>query len=103
MLSLLLVFNQLLVFNHHHGLISSLSEPRTSTTLLQEPTKHEIHCKSSVEGWDNVREGIRMVVTEEAAMDEEQLCLICGELACLRCECCGPGGFFLLKMLLKLP
>ena len=36
--------------------ISSLSEPTTSTTLIQEPTENEIHCKSSVAGWDKIRE-----------------------------------------------
>ena len=38
-----------------------------------------------------------MVVTEEAAMDGEKLCLICGELTFLRCQRCGPHVFFFSK------
>ena len=82
--------------------VSCCLEPSaTSTTFFHEPTEHELHCKSSVAGWDKVRKAIQMVVTEQAAMDEVPLCLLCGELANLRCQRCGPLGLFCSKCFLS--
>ena len=32
--------------------------------------------------------------TEKETLKEGQLCLVCGELASLRCQCCGTLGVF---------
>ena len=61
---------------------------------VHEFTEHELHCKSSVTGWKELRESILAVVTESAALEERQLCSICSQMACLRCQRCGPMTFF---------
>ena len=58
-----------------------------------EPTEHELACKASVAGWKGVQEELRVIVTQSAAMPPGQLCF-CEEAACLRCQQCGPRGFF---------
>ena len=89
------LLGQIVLKYHQRFDVSCFLEPSTTpTTLFHEPTEHELHCKSSVAGWDKIRKEIRMVVTEQAAMDEVQVCLLCGELAYLRCQHCGPFGFF---------
>ncbi len=61
---------------------------------MNEPTEHELHCKSSIEGWNELRSSIRSTLTESAAMRVGQLCSSCPELATLRCQRCGPMTFF---------
>ena len=56
---------------------------------VHEFTEHELHCKSSVTGWKELRESILAVVTESAALEERQLCSICSQMACLRCQRIG--------------
>ena len=53
---------------------------------VHEFTEHELHCKSSVTGWKELRESILAVVTESVALEERQLCSICSQMACLRCQ-----------------
>ena len=59
-----------------------------------EPTGHELESRSSVEGWEAIRIGLRNVVTESAAMPLEQKCFMCCDQASLRCPQCGPLGFY---------
>ena len=59
-----------------------------------EPTEHELSCRSSVAGWEEIRDELRTAVTENAAMPQGQLCVKCAEIACIRCQRCGPFGFF---------
>ena len=60
----------------------------------EEPTGYELESKSVVAGWQKIRADILKVVTEAAAMSLDQLCLNCEKLATLRCQQCGPLGFF---------
>ena len=59
-----------------------------------EPTGHKLESRSSVEGWEAIRIGLRNVVTESAAMPLEQKCFMCCDQASLRCPRCGPLGFY---------
>ena len=77
------------------GASSSMLNPSNSS--LHEPTEHELLCKSSIAGWGNLREAFQEVVTEKEALDEGQLCIVCGELASLHCQCCGTLVFFCLQ------
>ncbi len=52
------------------------------------------HCKSSVEGWNEIRDLILITATERAALEKGQICSICSELASQRCQRCGPFAFF---------
>ena len=71
---------------------SSMLDPSASS--LHEPTEHELHCKSSIAGWENLREAFQVVLTEKEALEEGRLCIVCGELASLHCQRCGTLGFF---------
>ena len=68
--------------------IASSSVLDLITSSLHEPTEHELLCKSSIAGWENLREAFQEVVTEKKAL-EGQMCIVCGELA---------TGVFLLTM-----
>lgn len=59
-----------------------------------EPTTYELEQKSSVAGWEGVRNGILTAVTELQAMPVSQTCLNCENTASLRCQRCGPFSFF---------
>ena len=59
-----------------------------------EPTEHELSRQSSAAGWNEIRNALRTAVTENAAMPQGQLCIMCAEVACLQCQRCGPQGFF---------
>ena len=41
-----------------------------------------------------MRESILALVTEKAALEEGETCIVCAEVASLRCQRCGPLGFF---------
>ena len=64
------------------------------TPDLLEPTEHELGCRSSVAGWDKIRDGIRMAVTENHAMPLGQVCIVCDDPSCLRCQQCGPFAYY---------
>lgn len=66
-----------------------------------DPTEHELSCRASVTGWEKIRTGIRIAVTENAAMPLGQLCVICDDTACLRCQQCGPLSFFCSQCYMK--
>ena len=59
-----------------------------------EPTTYELEQKSSVAGWEGVRNGMLTAVTELQAMPVSQTCLNCENTASLRCQRCGPFSFF---------
>ena len=59
-----------------------------------EPTGHELECKSMVSGWQKIQNNILETITELAAMPPGQTCLNCEKLAIFRCQQCGPMGFF---------
>lgn len=59
-----------------------------------EPTEHELGRKSMVSEWQKIRNSILETVTEVAAMPPGQICLNCEKIATLRCQQCGPMGFF---------
>ena len=42
---------------------SSVLDP--SSSFLQEPTEHELLCKLSIAGWEDLREAFQEVVTEK--------------------------------------
>ena len=65
-----------------------------SPSDTEEPTAYELERKSVVAGWQKIRGDVLKVVTEAAAMPLDQLCLSCDMLATLRCQQCGPLGFF---------
>ncbi len=82
---------------NHNSSLSCIPElPDMTPNLMDvvEPTEHEIHCQSLVSGWKDIRECVQAVVTENAALSEGQVCIFCGKLASLRCQQCGPLGFF---------
>ena len=64
------------------------------TSNSVEPTGYELERRSDVAGWNAIREGILTAVTETAAMVHNQPCLKCENAASLRCQRCGPLGFF---------
>ena len=61
---------------------------------LVEPTGHELETKSLISGWNAIRSNILNAVTGAAAMPLAQLCLHCEATASLRCQRCGPMGYF---------
>lgn len=61
---------------------------------IQEPTCFELETKASVAGWERVRQGILVAMTETAAMPLGQICLNCEEEASVRCKQCGPVCFY---------
>ena len=60
------------------------------------PSNYELESKAAVSGWMGIREKIRIVVTEAAAMPLGQVCVSCNGAASLRCQQCGPYGFYCL-------
>ena len=61
---------------------------------MPEPSFHELESRASAAGWDKIRNKVMKVVTENAAMPIAQVCLKCEGLASLRCQECGPLGFY---------
>lgn len=86
--------------DHPESPSSPLAEPQFDELFLDpagtepESTEHELRCLSSVEGWESIRDGLRKAVTESAAMPLDQRCVNCNEPASLRCQRCGPLGFY---------
>ena len=62
-----------------------------------EPTHHELQKKANVEGWEQLRSRLLSVATECNAMPLGQLCLLCPNLANVRCQECGPSIFYCSK------
>lgn len=50
-----------------------------------EPTHNELQSKSSVEGWEQLRNKLLSVATECSAMPLMQICLLCPNSADIRC------------------
>lgn len=61
---------------------------------LEEPTSHELESRAAVAGWERIRCGMLKAVTEAAGMPESPKCVICGDVASMRCQRCGPLGVF---------
>lgn len=84
--------------------IASLSEfpasvcHETETHHCNELTIHEIEAKSSVAGWEAIREGLLTAVTESQGMPSDQICVHCDENpALIRCRQCGPLSYYCLS------
>ena len=60
----------------------------------QEPTFHELQCKSSVRGWEQLRERFLLAFTEGNAMPLGESCFKCTQVASCRCQECGVGAFY---------
>ena len=74
------------------------------STPLTEPTNHEVDSQASVRGWNNdynVRKRLLLAAVESNAMPLNQVCILCSELAVLRCQECGPLVHFCIKCFLK--
>lgn len=64
---------------------------------LEEPTDHELKCKSTVAGWEEIRMKILQAVTEAEAVPCNEACHNCGNSsATIRCQQCGPFAFYCL-------
>ena len=68
-----------------------IQEPSFS---INEPTDHELYSQASAKGWDKLRKGILLAAVESSAMPINQVCLLCSELALLRCQECGPLVYY---------
>ena len=86
------------------GSTESISESVTAadsfiafpTPDVLEPTLHELESRASAAGWDKIRKDVMKAVTESTAMPVAQGCLRCKGLASLRCQECGPLGYYCL-------
>ena len=65
-----------------------------SASDISEPTLHKLESRASVSGLEKIRKEVMEVVTESAAMPIGQVCLNCKRLAPIRCQECGPLGYF---------
>lgn len=63
-------------------------------TDMTEPSLHEIQSKASISAWQQLRERILIITTENSAMPVGQKCLCCDVQACFRCVKCGPFSFY---------
>ena len=73
------------------------AEASSDASLLfepEEPMEHELFRRSSIAGWEGIRQKLRASVTEGAAMPLGKKCVMCEEEACFRCQQCGSLGFY---------
>lgn len=63
---------------------------------MTEPSLHEIQSKASIGAWQQLREKILSITTENSAMPVGQNCLYCDDQAWLRCIKCGPFSYYCL-------
>lgn len=68
---------------------------------VEEPTCYELESRAAVAGWESVRRGILIAVTEAAAMPLGQICLHCEAAASMRCKQCGPMGYYCSQCFLR--
>jgi len=60
-----------------------------------EETMYSIEAKSSVAGWEAVRERLLFAVTEALGMPVGQMCVLCRTSdAVIRCQQCGPQSYY---------
>ena len=59
-----------------------------------EPSLHEIQSKASISAWQQLREGMLTITTENSAMPVGQKCLSCDDQAFFRFVKCGPFSFY---------
>ncbi len=80
--------------SNHHQLAPSESGLTEQEDPMIYPTEHELRHKSMAAEWNELRDLIQVAVTENEALEDGQLCIVCSESACLRCQPCGPSGFY---------
>ena len=74
---------------------STMSEASSSyNPSMNELSCYEIESRASLAGWESIRKGLIAVVVECAAMPPVQSCVACEADALLRCQKCGPCGFY---------
>lgn len=64
---------------------------------LVEPSLHELQRKASISAWQQLRDEILTITTEQNAMPVGQKCLCCDDQAQCRCVKCGPFSFYCLE------
>ena len=81
--------------------VSCLEDPEVEAPMYSpdslttdEPTHHELQCKSDVKGWEQLRSQFLSVATECSAMPQGALCVFCPSPAEFRCQECGSSIFF---------
>ena len=73
----------------------SMTECMLSMNDSEEPSGYMLERQSDEVGWRNIHQQFLKAVTETAAMPNNQVCCQCKKVvASLRCERCGPLGFF---------
>ncbi len=78
-----------------------MSSPSATTPISSalvdevEETMYSIEAKSSVAGWEAVRERLLFGVTESLGMPVGQMCVLCRKSdAVIRCQQCGPLSYY---------
>ena len=66
----------------------------SSNDFIEGPSLHTIQKEANAEAWKKIRPMILRAVVENEGMPAKQLCIMCSELAAVRCRKCGPFAFF---------
>ena len=71
------------------------ADQESETDQCGELSMYEIEAKSSMAGWEGIREGLLSAVTESQGMPSSQMCVLCDESpALIRCRQCGPRSYY---------
>lgn len=66
----------------------------TESNTLVEASLYEIEATAQAKYWADIRKELLFAHTEEASFPETSLCIVCAQIAELRCKQCGPHVFF---------